>query len=508
MSDAPQTPQDSQPGAWRGWLLFVVAGGATFALGLLAASIMERRVESKAALQPKTIGTPITDSANWKDAYPREYGTWAKTAEADQTTKYGGNAKRDLLAEDPNNVILFAGYAFAIDYNQASGHAGTISDPTNTKRTQIKEQPATCWTCKSPDVPRMMEKLGSPAAFYAYQKPEGSKGGFNDLKDEITHPLGCADCHDAKTNALTITRPALKEAFAAMGKDISKASHQEMRTLVCAQCHVEYYFQKEPKNYLKFPWDKGTSVEDMDAYYDSVGFTDWTHAISKAPMIKMQHPDYEVFTKGIHAYNNVSCADCHMPYKSEGAVKFSDHHVRSPLLNIQNSCAVCHRNGEAEIRARVESIQDKIHEGRLSAEAAIAKAHFDVAACMQLGATDAELKDIRTTVRKAQLRWDYVAANNGMGFHAPQECQRILGAANDLAQEARLAATRLLASKGHTTPIKYPDISTKDAATHVMKAFKDGKDRPDLLGSGTPWPELPPAAATAAPAPAAAAAAK
>ena len=283
-----------------------------------------------------------------------------------------------------------------------------------------------------------------------------------------------------------------------MGKDIAKASHQEMRSLVCAQCHVEYYFQKEPKNYLKFPWDKGTSVEDMDAYYDSVGFTDWTHAISKSPMIKMQHPDYEVFTKGIHAYNNVSCADCHMPYKTEGGAKFSDHHVRSPLLNIQNSCAVCHRTSEADIRARVESIQDKILEGRKQTEAALAKAHFDVAACMQAGAIDSELKELRTTVRKAQLRWDYVAANNGMGFHAPQECQRILGAAGDLAQEARVAATRLLATKGVTTPVIYPDISTKAAATQVMKSFKDSTDRPDLLGNGTAWPEAP-AASPAAP---------
>jgi nitrite reductase (cytochrome c-552) len=470
-------------------MLFVVAGVATLGLGLLAASIMERRVETKIALQPKTIGQPVVDSANWKDAYPRQYGSYAATEESTSHTKWGGSYPRDLLAEDPNNVILFAGYAFAVDYKQGRGHVHAITDPVETKRTQIKEQPATCWTCKSPDVPRLMQELGSPAAFYAYQDKEGSKGGFNDLKEEVTHPIGCADCHDPVTNGLVITRPALKEGFAAMGKDISKASHQEMRSLVCAQCHVEYYFQPEPKNYLKFPWDKGTNVEDMDAYYDSVGFTDWKHAISKAPMIKMQHPDYEVFTKGIHAANNVSCADCHMPYKTEGGAKFSDHHVRSPLLNIQNSCAVCHRSSEAEIRTRVENIQDKIAEGRKHAEAALAKAHFDVAACMQAGASDEELKAIRTTVRKAQLRWDYVAANNGMGFHAPQECQRVLAMANDLAQEARVSATRLLATKGHLNPVIYPDISTKEAATKVLKAFKDSKDRPDLLGTGKAWPE-------------------
>ena len=484
---APETKPDApQSGSGRGWLLFAAAAAATFAAGLMAASILERRTEAQVALQPKTIGTPIEDSKNWKAAFPRQYDSYARMEDSTSMTKYGGSFPRDYLAEDPNNVILFAGYAFAVDYKQGRGHVHAITDPSETERTKVVKQPATCWTCKSPDVPRLMKELGGPDKFYAYQTSD--EKGFNDLKSQVTHPIGCADCHDPQTNALVITRPALVEGFKAMGKDITKASHQEMRSLVCAQCHVEYHFQKEPKGYLKFPWDKGLGVDDMDVYYAETGFTDWTHAISKSPMVKMQHPDYEVFSKGVHAYNGVSCADCHMPYKTEGGAKFSDHQVRSPLLNIANSCAVCHRWSETQLRSRVEEIQDKVFEGRKQAESAIARAHFDVAACMQIGCSDDELKAVRQLVRKAQLRWDYVAANNGMGFHAPQECQRILGAATDLAQEARVAATRILAGKGFTSPVKYPDISSKEKATAVMKAFKAGKDRPDLLGNGTPWP--------------------
>ncbi|MEK7411699.1 MAG: ammonia-forming cytochrome c nitrite reductase subunit c552 [Planctomycetota bacterium] len=480
-------PTQSPPSSRRGWLVFAVTVIAVFLLGLLSVSIIERRVEATASsrvLQP--IAEWESDSSKWSANWPREYASYKQMEQTDSRTKYGGAGKRDLLEEDPNNVILFAGYAFAKDYNQARGHTYAIRDVLDTGR-DISTKPGTCWTCKSPDVPRLMAQMG-PAKFYDTPAKE--------LAAEVTHPIGCADCHDPKTMALTITRPALKEAFERQGKDISKASHQEMRSLVCAQCHVEYYFKKDEakgqKAYLTFPWDKGTGVEQMDEYYENADFADWVHPISGARMIKMQHPDYEVYSKGVHAYRNVSCADCHMPYRTEGGQKFTDHHVQSPLLNIANSCAVCHRWGENDIRARVESIQDKINEGRLTAEIAICRAHFDIAACKQVGIGDDDLKKVRALVRKAQLRWDYVAANNGMGFHAPQECQRILAAANDLAQECRIVCARLLATKGISTPVVYPDWSSKAKAQELIKLFaKDGKPPALLTQAAASGPATP-----------------
>ncbi len=468
---------DSSPSVIKGWMVFAAVLVAVFAIGLLLASILERRAEGaqgQRVLQP--VARWESDSSKWAANWPREYASWKATEQSDTHTKHGGSAMRDLLAEDPHNVILFAGYPFSKDYNQARGHQHAVGDVLATGRDidgtkgNSPGKPGTCWTCKSPDVPRLMAEMGT-AKFY--DTPA------KDLMPEITHNIGCADCHDPATMALAISRPALVEAFERQGKDITQVSHQEMRTLVCAQCHVEYYFKKDEakgqKAYLTFPWDKGMGVEDMDAYYDEKQFADWTHPISGAKMVKMQHPDYEVYTKGIHAYRNVSCADCHMPYKTEGGQKFTDHQVRSPLTNISNSCAVCHRWGEDEIRGRVESIQDKILEGRLIAEEAIAKAHFDIAACKQAGASDEELAEVRKLVRKAQLRWDYVAANNGMGFHAPQECQRILAAAADLGQQCRLAAARVLAKHGVTDPVLYPDWSSKEKAQALIKLFgKDG----------------------------------
>ena len=468
MNDSFPTSRPSP--AWRGWALMGAAALATFLLGLLASSILEHRQEAQRQLPLNKVGQWETDSAVWGENYPREYETYKKMADSTTHTKYGGADQRDYLQATPANVILFAGYSFAKDYRQARGHLHTIDDVTATKRVNEKT-PATCWTCKSPDVPRMMDNLGGPDKFYA--------GTFAGLKKEITHPIGCLDCHEPNTMKLRVTRPALREAFKRQGKDIDQASHQEMRTLVCAQCHVEYYFKHEG-NYLTFPWDKGTTPEQMERYFDEADFADFTNAISGAKMVKIRHPDYEVYRTGVHAYRNIACADCHMPYRSEGGVKFTDHHLQSPLLNIANSCAVCHRWSEEEIRSRVEGIQDKIHQARGWTETMIARAHFDIAAARQSGASDAELAGVRKLVRHAQLRWDYVAANNGMGFHSPLECERILAAALDLAGQCRVECARILAKHGVSKPVEYPDFSTKEKAQSLIKPFVDGKP-PKLL---------------------------
>lgn len=464
MSDSNQESRNTQPPAWRGGALFFSALAGTMILGFLAVSVFQRREEARVQPPLVPIGQWETDSRAWGVNYPREYAAYVKMSDDTTRTKYGGSDPRDYLDETPANVILFAGYGFAKEYRQARGHTYALEDVSETKRVSPKT-PATCWTCKSPDVPRLMAKLG-PEKFYATP--------FAEFKTEITHPIGCLDCHDPQTMKLRITRPALREAFARRGKNIDDVSHQEMRSLVCAQCHVEYYF-KRPGNYLTFPWDKGMKPEEIQAYYDASQFADWTHAISKTPMLKMQHPDFEIYSAGIHAYRNVACADCHMPYRTEGGVKFTDHHVQSPLVNIANSCAVCHRWGEQEIRSRVEMIQDSVREGRTRAETAIAKAHFDIAAAIEAGAAEEELQSARQLVRSAQMRWDYVAASNGMGFHAPQECMRTLQAAVDLAGQSRVECARLLAKHGVTEPVRYPDFSSKEKAQALNQQFIDGK---------------------------------
>jgi nitrite reductase (cytochrome c-552) len=285
-----------------------------------------------------------------------------------------------------------------------------------------------------------------------------------------------------------------------------------MRSLVCAQCHVEYYFGNNPSEnegkeptfagkgkYLVHPWDEGLTADEFETYFAKrPDFHDWVHPISGTPMIKMQHPDWEMYTTGIHAFRGVSCADCHMPYRTEGGVKYTSHHVQSPLLDIAGSCGVCHRWSEEEVKTRVEGIQTRHHDLKLMAEDAIVYAHFDVAACIEAGAMDEELAPMRDMLWRAQMRWDYISANNGMGFHSPQESARILGEAIDLASKVRIDSIRVLAARGISKPPAYPDISTREKALAVITAFEkaagDASVKPPSLLSETPQPYTPPAA--------------
>jgi nitrite reductase (cytochrome c-552) len=444
-----------------GWLLFFATVILVFLLGLLASSIIERRAEAIYAYKPtKEISQWEPRNNVWGENFQREYETYLKTSDTSFRSMYNGNAQIDALELDPKLVVLWAGYPFSKDYSQPRGHFYAIDDIRNTLRTEAPmnskagKMPNTCWTCKSPDVPRMMNKEGI-SMFY--------KGNWASKGHEIVNFIGCADCHDAKTMNLRISRPALIEAFERQGKDITKATQQEMRSLVCAQCHVEYYFKGDDK-YLTFPWDKSTDVDSVESYYDSYDFSDWKHSLSRTPMLKAQHPDFEIFKMGIHGQRGVSCADCHMPYRSEGGVKFTDHHIQSPLNNIANTCQVCHRESEETLKNNVYERQQKVYFIRDRAEEFLVRAHVEAKAAWDAGATEIEMKPVLTLIRHSQWRWDYAAAGHGNAFHAPLETMRMLGTSMEKSQEARLILSRILAAHGVKKPIDYPDISTKAKA--------------------------------------------
>ena len=202
---------------------------------------------------------------------------------------------------------------------------------------------------------------------------------FSEMTPRITEPIGCANCHEAGSMRLVVTNPALDEALQAQGIDWETLTRQEMRSVVCANCHVEYYFKGEGK-YLTFPWENGTRIEEIESYYDSYGFSDWTHADSGASMIKMQHPEYEVYTAGSTHYEaGVACAACHMPYTRDGVVKFSSHNAHSPLFNPARACGTCHTD-VAYVTGRVSVIQNQVHERLLAAEDALVAAIDAIAA--------------------------------------------------------------------------------------------------------------------------------
>lgn len=443
----------SEQRPWLNWVLFFATVLLVFIIGLFAASIIERRSEAQLYFQ---MVSPIPEwepeNEVWGDNFPRQYERYLKTLDTTFASRYYGSIMIDYLERYPEMVVMWAGYAFSRDYNQGRGHYYSVTDVRNTLRTAVP-QPATCWTCKSTDVPRMMNEMG-PADFYGQT--------WDEMGPNIQHPIGCQDCHDPETMSLRITRPALTEAFERRSIDINDATHQEMRSLVCAQCHVEYYFGED--NYLIFPWDEGFTADAMERYKDNIDHVDWVHALSRAPMLKAQHPDYELYKTGIHAQRDVSCADCHMPYMREGGIKFTDHHLVSPLDKVDKSCMVCHREDEEALISRVYEQQDRVSELRRIAEKNLARVHIEAKHAWDAGATEDEMAPMLQLIRHAQWRWDWVAAANAMGFHSPSEALRVLATSIQKSQEASLKMTSIFRKYNVDYPIEMPDLSTKEKA--------------------------------------------
>jgi len=370
------------------------------------------------------------DSSKWGVNYPNQYSTLLKTETNNTRTIHGGSEKYSKLEEDPRLLDLFAGYGFSKEYNEDRGHLNSLTDVREIKRVGEKTA-GTCYSCKSSDNPRLWDEMGMA---------EFDRTLFKDLGQHIDQPIGCANCHEAGTMRLVVTNPALEEALKAQGKDWKTFTRQEMRTVVCANCHVEYYFAGEGA-YLTFPWSDGTRIEEISQYYAELGFKDWEHPQSGAPMIKMQHPEYELFTAdSTHYKAGVACADCHMPYTRDGAAKFSTHDVQSPLLNAETACGACHTD-VGYVTTRVATIQQQVRETMDASEDAITAAIQAIQAAAEAPDVDtALLTEARDLHREAQLRWDFIAAENSMGFHNPEESLRILAVVTDLARQAQLKA--------------------------------------------------------------------
>ncbi|MBW2484166.1 MAG: ammonia-forming cytochrome c nitrite reductase [Deltaproteobacteria bacterium] len=442
---------------------------------LLVISINENKAEQKeinTTPQAKKVeSTGIkkfeSRSSEWGKYYQRQYDSYKQTKKSDKIS--------DMLKDNPALVVLWAGYGFSKDYNAPRGHYYMLEDNINTLRTggpvdaMTGPMPTACWTCKSTDVPRLIDKIGELDYFTGKWARHGS---------EISNSIGCGDCHDNETMKLTLTREFLKRGLDAEGSlKAADATHQDMRSLVCAQCHSEYYFkktewtdkngEKKTAGVVTFPWDNGFSVEAMEKYYDDISFVDWTHKVSKTPMLKAQHPGYEIYKTGAHGLNNVACADCHMPYVREGGVKYSSHNVGSPLDHMTNTCLNCHNEEEKAFKDRVARKLERKTELNKTAMDVIAKAHLEARKAWEVGATEAEMKEIQQDIRHAQWRWDYSIASHGSFFHAPEETLRILGSAINKGQEARVKLRAVLA-KYNAGEYAAPDFSTKEKAQEVI----------------------------------------
>ncbi len=462
-------PQTSSPPTGRGRLVVITAAvTAIAAVGLTAllVNIFERKQEAK---QPFFRVVELTDDtedpAVWGKNFPQQYDRYMRTVDQVRT-RFGGSealprtpteadprsvVAQSRLDEDPRLRTMWAGYAFAADFREERGHAYMLDDQTFTERQVVVKQPGTCMHCHA-SVYVPYKKLGGGDLTAGFEKM--NQMPYVEARKLVNHPVTCIDCHDSQTMQLRVTRPGFMEGIRAYKAsqcvadyDVNKqATRQEMRTYVCGQCHVEYYF-KGPEKRLTYPWHKGLKVDDIMAYYDEVGFRDWEHKETGAPALKAQHPEFELYNQGVHARSGVACADCHMPYERVGGTKMSDHHVRSPLLNVNRACQTCHKWSEGELKDRVVTLQTRTFTLRNHAMDALVSLIEDIKAARAAGATDAQLAAARQYQRRGQFYLDFVEAENSMGFHAPEEAARILADSMNYTRLGQIALRDALAGK-------------------------------------------------------------
>ncbi len=444
---------------------------------MLLLNIFERKVESaNRYVLLQDVGEDDTDPAKWGVNWPKQYDSYKQTSLATRT-RFGGHGGSEAMPDekierDPWLKRMFLGYAFSIDYRDRRGHAYMLDDQEATKRL-TKPQSGSCLHCHASVMP-LYRQLGEGDARKGLEATH--KLTYQETSKMLhdsghAHPVSCVDCHTPKTMELRVTRPGFIsgiQALAASDEPVPAvpsiaiwrqgsrkqpydpnvdSTRGEMRSFVCGQCHVEYYCST--KMPLTFPWGKGLKAEKIEAFWnetkfpDGARFFDYKHAETGAEILKAQHPEFELWSQGVHARSGVSCADCHMPYKRDGATKISDHWVRSPLLNMNRACQTCHKFSEEEMKARVDLIQERNQQLLQRAAAALMQQLDAMKVAKDGGASEKDLVPVQELQRQAQWRIDYIAAENSMGFHAPQEAARILAEAIDYARQGEIAAQRV-----------------------------------------------------------------
>jgi nitrite reductase (cytochrome c-552) len=477
-------------------LVTAVAVGVT----ALLMNIAERKAEHRQPfVRVVDVTEDDTDAAKWGKNWPLEYDGYKRTA-LRTSTRFGGHAGSEALPtekieRDPWLARMFLGYAFSIDYRDRRGHAYMLHDQEETKRLS-KPQSGSCLHCHASIMP-LYRQIGGGDAMAGFEK--SFQFTYQELSAKLhesgqAHPVSCVDCHSPSDMSLRVTRPGFIRGIQSLAASDGAvpalpsielwrqsqrtqpydpnvdATRNEMRSFVCGQCHVEYYCST--KMPLTFPWGKGLRADDIEAYWDELDFpdgkdfVDYNHAETGAPVLKAQHPEFELWNQGIHARSGVSCSDCHMPYMREGAAKVSDHWVRSPLLNVNRSCQTCHRAQEGELRARVDVIQQRNYELLQRGGAAIVGLIDGLVAAKAAGATNEQLEPAQRLQRRAQWRLDFIAAENSMGFHAPQEAARVLAEAIDYARQGQLLAQPLKSAAIAGVPGAKPAVLTPPPGAH------------------------------------------
>ena len=453
---------------------------------LLLLSILAVGCEQKA----KTVATPITipegekDPAVWGKVYPLHYDSYLKNSERTKGYSKYRNDEECRLSPWPFQLVLLDGWGMGVEYNEANGHTDSLKDQLKIDASR-KKAGGVCLSCKSPYAPELKERLKVDY----FSKP------YDEVWKEIPEKhremgLVCADCHDSKTMDLRINRWALIEALKAIGKDPDKLTRQELRSLVCAQCHVDYKITKDKDNKsigLLFPWKNGKwgniSIEGVIKQIKDENLREWKHKVTDQKMGHIRHPEFELFSSpgSVHWAAGVACADCHMPYERVGREKISSHRWESPLKKNMRACMQCHNQSSEWLKEQVLNIQDRVNHMFTKAGYSVARAALMIEAAEKNPRIDkAQLKKAKEIYEEAYYRNTWIGAENSMGFHNPPEALRVLGDALDQGRQAEMLAREAML-KASATP---PELDMAKIDQIVMERYKstDGKTRykPDV----------------------------
>jgi nitrite reductase (cytochrome c-552) len=356
----------------------------------------------------------------WQDRFPAQVASYMRTLEMEPTV-HGGSVPYQKLTKYPFMRAMYHGFGFWFDFRESRGHLYAVEDTLNIGRPKFG---GVCWGCKSADYPALVAEYGQREIDTMF---------WSEAATKTNHPVSCIDCHDPDSPgfALSITRPWLQEAIEAQGK---KLTDFDMRSLVCAQCHSEYYFESPGvANKIVFPWSRGFRPEDALAHKDAENFSDWTHPRTGAGVHKIQHPEFEFFQGSVHAELGVSCADCHMPdVKDAQGRTYTQHWLASPLKHMEASCQRCHGADLTALRARTEKLQGELRTMANEVGAQLEQAINALRDVRRNPAADAALiLQAQAKHRQAQLLLDWFLVENSTGFHNAREARRILGIARE-----------------------------------------------------------------------------
>jgi nitrite reductase (cytochrome c-552) len=303
---------------------------------------------------------------------------------------------------------------------------------------------AVCLQCKTSDLILDWAYMGDPGKGAKWDRTSD----VNELVRDVHNAVGCIHCHDPHGTMPRVVRDALIEGIERGGatpyredkgmdaievidfRDFRKIGlvKEPRSNLLCGQCHVEYACNPgiAPEGDERVTMESRLSnhfpmknVLDVLDHFTEVGFRDFTHAVTGARLIKLQHPEMESYWESPHERAGVKCADCHMGRSTNGAGEtFTNHQMLRPAHHIDTICMGCHPDAtENELRHQIAAVQNYTRGKLRNAEQNLEALIDTYALAAREGVSEEVLAQARKQHEIAHALWEWWTAENSDGWH-------------------------------------------------------------------------------------------